>query len=93
VKAVDGTRAWFSTDKGLAYYDGTNWSVYRPALDTNAPEMFVRDAQGKITQIPVTTAPSHHYILAVDLQGDDLWVATAHGVSHGIRLKEKETGK
>ena len=90
---MDGTRAWFSTDKGLAYYDGTNWSVYRPALDTNAPEMYVRDAQGKITRIPVTTAPSHHYVLAVDLQGDDVWVATAHGVSHGIRLKQEETAK
>jgi ligand-binding sensor domain-containing protein len=55
--------------------------------------MTVRDAQGKITQIAVTTAPSHNYILAVDFQGDDLWVATAHGVSHGIRLKQKEAGK
>ena len=48
VKAVDGTRAWFATDKGLAYYDGANWAVYRPALDTHAPEMIVRDAQGAI---------------------------------------------
>jgi ligand-binding sensor domain-containing protein len=91
---VDGTRAWFATDKGLAYYDGTNWSVYRPALDTKAPEMTVRDAQGTVTQIAVTSAPSHNYILAVDFQGEDLWVATAHGVSHGIRLKQqKETTK
>jgi hypothetical protein len=41
----------------------------------------------------VTSAPSHNYILAVDFQGDDLWVATAHGVSHGIRLKQKEADK
>ena len=44
IKAVDANRAWFSTDKGLAYYDGTNWAVYRPALDTHKPEMLVRDA-------------------------------------------------
>ena len=30
VKAIDANRAWFCTDKGLAYYDGTNWAVYRP---------------------------------------------------------------
>jgi hypothetical protein len=30
VKGVDGNRAWFCTDKGLAYYDGVNWAVYRP---------------------------------------------------------------
>jgi ligand-binding sensor domain-containing protein len=92
VKAVNGTRAWFATDKGLAYLDGTNWAVYRPALDTHAPEMIVRDAQGVVSRIPVDTAPAHHYVLGLDFQGDDLWVATAHGLSHGIRMKPKETG-
>jgi ligand-binding sensor domain-containing protein len=85
IKGVDGSRAWFSTDKGLAYYDGTNWAVYRPAMDTHKPEMLVRDADGKVTSIPVDTAPAHNYILGVDFQGDDLWVATAKGLSHGIR--------
>ena len=88
VKGLDANRAWFSTDKGLAYYDGTNWAVYRPALDAHKPEMLVRDRDGNVKKIPVQTAPSHNYILAVDFQGDDLWVATAHGLSHGIRQKE-----
>ena len=88
VKGLDADRAWFSTDKGLAYYDGTNWAVYRPALDTHKPEMLVRDRDGNVKNIPVQTAPSHNYILAVDFQGEDLWVATAHGLSHGIRQKE-----
>ena len=31
-------------------------------------------------------APAHHYILVnSDFQKDDLWVATAHGLSHGTR--------
>ena len=42
-----------SDRKGLAYYDGTNWAVYRPALDTHKPEMLVRDADGKRQNIPV----------------------------------------
>jgi len=87
VKAVDGTRAWFSTDKGLAYYDGQNWAVYRPALDTHKPEMLVRDAAGQVTKVPVDTAPAHNYILGVDFQGEDIWVATAEGLSHGIRIR------
>ena len=85
VKAVDANRAWFCTDKGLAYYDGTNWAVYRPALDTHKPEMLVRDADGKTSAVPVSTAPAHNYILGVDFQGDDVWVATAEGLSHGVR--------
>lgn len=87
VKAVDGDRAWFSTDKGLAYYDGSNWAVYRPTLDTHKPEMLVRDADGHVSSVPVETAPAHNYVLAVDFQGDDLWVATAKGLSHGIRVQ------
>jgi hypothetical protein len=33
------------------------------------------------------TAPAHNYILGVDFQGEDIWVATAEGLSHGIRIK------
>ena len=91
VKGVDGDRAWFSTDKGLAYFDGTNWAVYRPAMDTHKPEMLVRDANGHVTPIAVTTAPAHNYILGVDFQGDDIWVATAEGLSHGIRQNQATT--
>jgi ligand-binding sensor domain-containing protein len=85
VKGVDGTRAWFCTDKGLAYFDGVNWSVYRPSLKDGRPEMTVRDAAGKVTSIPVSTAPAHNYVLNIDFDGDDIWVATAKGLSHGIR--------
>jgi ligand-binding sensor domain-containing protein len=85
VKGVDARRAWFGTDKGLAYYDGVNWAVYTPSLKTGKPEMTVRDAEGNVTQVPVTTAPAHNYILGIDFQGNDIWVATAEGLSHGIR--------
>jgi ligand-binding sensor domain-containing protein len=88
VKSIDGKRTWFSTDKGLAYYDGENWAVYRPALDTRKPEMKVREAAGNVSSIPVESAPAHNYVFAVDFQGDDIWVATAKGLSHGIRIKE-----
>lgn len=84
VKGVDANHAWFCTDRGLAYYDGTNWAVYRPSLTTGKPEMIVRDAQGHVTNIPVTTAPAHNYMLGIDFQGQDIWVATAKGLSHGI---------
>ncbi|MFP5250378.1 MAG: regulator, partial [Acidobacteriota bacterium] len=83
-KGVDAHRAWFCTDKGLAYFDGANWAVYRPSLTTGKPEMIVRDAQGRQSQVPVATAPAHNYILGIDFQGSDIWVATAHGLSHGI---------
>jgi ligand-binding sensor domain-containing protein len=84
VKGVDARAAWFCTDKGLAYYDGTNWAVYTRSLTTRKPVMTVRDAKGNVTEIPVTTGPAHNYILGIDFQGGDIWVATAKGLSHGI---------
>jgi ligand-binding sensor domain-containing protein len=87
VKGVDANHAWFCTDKGLAYYDGTNWAVYRPALTDGKPEMTVRNAQGSVSRVAVSTAPAHNYILGVDFKGDDIWVATAKGLSHGIRQR------
>jgi ligand-binding sensor domain-containing protein len=35
-------------------------------------------------------ALAHNYILGIDFQGDDIWVATAKGLSHGIRIHEAE---
>jgi ligand-binding sensor domain-containing protein len=84
VKGADANHAWFCTDKGLAYYDGANWAVYTRSLTTHKPVMTVRDAQGKVTEIPVTSGPAHNYILGIDFQGGDIWVATAEGLSHGI---------
>ena len=86
VKSVDGTRTWFSTDKGLAYFDGERWAVYRRALVGGAPEMMVRDSAGTLAKVPVTTAPAHNYTFGIDFQGNDIWVATAKGLSHGIRV-------
>jgi ligand-binding sensor domain-containing protein len=84
VKGVDANRVWFGTDKGLAYYDGLNWAVYRPSLTTGQPEMTIRDKNGNVTPVEVSSAPAHNYILGIDFQGSDIWVATAKGLSHGI---------
>jgi ligand-binding sensor domain-containing protein len=93
VKSTDGNSAWFSTDKGLAYFDGERWATYRRGPDTHTPEMLVRDAQGAVTHLAAETAPAHNYTFGVDFQGDDIWVATAKGASHGIRIKTGEASK
>jgi len=63
---------------------GLTWVVYRPSLKDGTPEMTVRDAHGTVTPISVATAPAHNYVLGIDFQGNDIWVATAKGLSHGI---------
>jgi ligand-binding sensor domain-containing protein len=48
----------------------------------------VRDAQGNVKPVAITTAPAHNYVLGIDFQGSDIWVATAKGLSHGIPQKQ-----
>ena len=45
--------------------------------------MTVRDANGR-SRRSRSPAPAHNYILGIDFQGGDIWVATAKGLSHGI---------
>src|ERR1017187_7352658 len=71
IRGIDANRAWFGTDKGLAYYDGANWAVYRPSLTTGKPEMTVRDAQGNVTNVEVTSAPAHNYVLGIDFRSEE----------------------
>jgi hypothetical protein len=47
----------------------------------------VRDASGTVKKIPVQSTIAHNYVLGVAIQDDDIWVATAKGLSHGIRQK------
>jgi len=55
--------------------------------------MLVRNAAGTVRKIAVQSAPAHNYILGIDFQGNDLWVATAKGLSHGIRLDISNKGE
>ena len=41
----------------------------------------------------MTSAPAHNYILGIDFQGGDIWVATAEGLSHGIFQQQRNHRK
>ena len=45
---------------------------------------------GKKQTLSTPTTLAHNYILNMDFQGEDIWVATAQGLSHGIREPQKE---
>ena len=97
-----GNIVWVATQKGLNEFDyKTNtWVTYRPAdwrlLDTDKPakagrgEIIVTPPKGKKTRIETPTSLPHNYILNMAFQGKDIWVATADGLSHGIRQSDKE---
>ncbi len=87
-----GDEVWACSDNGLSYlnYTTNTWVTYRPAADgKGAVEITWPD--GKKTHVETAGSLAHNYILNMDFQGDDVWVATARGLSHGIRdPKEQE---
>lgn len=84
---------WACTDKGLSYldYKTGNWVTYRPSKQIGRGEIEITWSDMKKTKLETPTSLAHNYTLNLDFQGEDIWVATAKGLSHGIREPQKET--
>ncbi len=87
-----GNEVWSCTQKGLSEFNtATNtWVTYRPNLKTGRGEILITRPDGSKHRIASSTTLAHNYILNLDFQGDDIWVGTAKGLSHGIRQPHKE---
>jgi len=87
-----GNEVWACTDKGLSYldYHTNTWVTYRPSKDGTHGEIVITTPDKKVTTLETATSLAHNYTLNMDFQGDDIWVATAQGLSHGIRKPPKE---
>lgn len=83
---------WACTDKGLSFldYKTNTWVSYRPNKQTGKGEAIITWPDGKKTTLDTPTTLAHNYTLNMDFQGKDIWVATAKGLSHGIREPQME---
>jgi ligand-binding sensor domain-containing protein len=84
---------WSCTDKGLSYldYKTNTWVTYRPNKKDGRGEIEITWPDKTKTKLETPTSIAHNYVLNMDFQGEDIWVATAAGLSHGIREPQKET--
>lgn len=97
-----GNEVWACTQLGLSEldYKTNTWVTYRPANwqaldagkrgDPDPGEIIITRPDGKQTKIETPTSIAHNYILNMDFQGKDIWVATARGLSHGMIQPLKE---
>lgn len=97
-----GDEVWACTQKGLSEldYKTNTWVTYRPAdwksLDSakaekeGRGEIIITRPDGKKSTIQTPTSIAHNYILNMTFQGNDIWVATAGGLSHGVHQSDKE---
>jgi ligand-binding sensor domain-containing protein len=87
-----GDDVWACTDKGLSYlnFKTNTWVTYRPNKETGKGEILITTPDKKVTKLESPTSLAHNYILNMAFQGEDIWVATAAGLSHGIHESHKE---
>jgi ligand-binding sensor domain-containing protein len=87
-----GDDVWACTDKGLSYlnFKINTWVTYRPNKETGKGEILITTPDKKVTKLESPTSLAHNYIINMAFQGEDIWVATAAGLSHGIHESHKE---
>jgi ligand-binding sensor domain-containing protein len=90
-----GDDVWACTDKGLSYlnFKTGEWITYRPAADGKFGEILISTPDGRVERRQSGTSLAHNYILNLAFQGDDIWVATAKGLSHGMREPNHQSNK
>jgi len=82
VEARDGV-AWIATDQGLSRFDGRTWHTWR-LLEDASLELRIDGPDGARTKRRGGSGFPSNMIFCVALDGDDVWVATAAGLGHGI---------
>jgi ligand-binding sensor domain-containing protein len=90
---AEGRGAWFATDSGLAYFDGTTWVTYRAAherVSEGKPPLTLREGERERT-VPTHGSLPDDYVLAVARRGDELWVGTEHGLGLGLPARPATT--
>jgi ligand-binding sensor domain-containing protein len=84
-----GKVAYVCTDKGLSAvdYDSNRWVTYAPA---NGPAEYQGPWEARVyregellERTPLEHGMSNNFTWGIDFQGDEVWVATSKGLSHG----------
>ncbi|MBD0777911.1 regulator [Maribacter sp. ANRC-HE7] len=85
IKAKDDI-AFICTDQGLSTTDGKNWVNYTTNENLRKGKTIIINGDDKKV---MATSPSlaHNFTIGVDVEGDEIWVATSKGVSHGHLMK------
>ena len=81
---ANGDVGYVCTDNGLSSFNGDTWVTYRIDDTTKVGEVIITKDK-KVRKIRTNFRIANNFTWGVDFQGDDVWVATSHGLSHGWR--------
>jgi len=87
IKARSGQEAYFCSDKGLgAIVDGPGdtWVVYTRDPQTGRGKATVKEDGKLVETVDMEVGVPHSFMINADIDGNDIWVATAEGLGWGI---------
>lgn len=84
-----GEMVWFCTDRGLSSFDGKTWWTYSRREDGKGEARRGWGDSAVTSETPGALADN--FVLGIDSRGDELWVATAAGLSVGRPARKVST--
>jgi ligand-binding sensor domain-containing protein len=81
--AARGRTAFLGTDEGFGVLDGETAVTYKATEDGGCDVTVYRDGE-LIEERHLPTGPGDNYVLWTHPEEDQVWIATAHGLSRGI---------
>ena len=87
VKGRGTDEAWFATDRGLGVvtdFETDTWVTYTTDPKTKRGKAVVQRGKEVVKTVELERCIPHNYALAVEFDGDDVWVGTSKGLARGI---------
>jgi len=74
------------TDQGLSSFNGDNWVGYQRNENNYKGKVLITNGD-ETKEIDASTSISHNFVIGVDTQDDEIWLATSKGVCRGERIQ------
>jgi len=83
---ADRSVVFLCTDKGLSSFNGDTWVGYQRNENNHEGKVLITSGD-ETEEIETSSSISHNFVIGVDTQDDEIWLATSKGVCRGERLK------
>lgn len=83
---AEGPVVYLCTDLGLSSFNGDTWVSYQRNENDSKGKVLITNGN-EVNRIDASTSISHNFVLGVDTQDDEIWLATSKGVCRGERIK------
>ncbi len=87
LKARSADEAWFCTDKGaseIVDFATNTWVTYTRDANGHGGKAVVTRDKDVLENVELPVSVPHSYIIAADVDGNDVWIGTAKGLGWGI---------